>query len=66
MFLSIETHVKFYKLTLLDGSVRIVRRDVYWDTGFKSQEEIDLINQIETQLENHCIPSMLDFLEESL
>jgi len=58
MFQSIETHPKFYKLILLDGTPRIVRRDVYWDSGFKSPEELELINQIEAQLENHCIPLM--------
>ena len=58
MFQSIETYDKFYKLILLDGTPRIVRRDVYWDSGFKSDEEIILINQIEAQLEEHCIPLM--------
>lgn len=58
MFQSIETHAKFYKIILLDGTPRIVRRDVYWDSGFKAEEEITFINQIESQLENHCIPAM--------
>ena len=50
MFQSIETHEKFYKLILADGTPRIVRRDVYWDTGYKSPEELELIEQIEAQL----------------
>ena len=54
MFKSIETHTKFYKVILLDDTPRIVRRDVYWDSGFKSQSEIDMIAQIEAQLENYC------------
>jgi hypothetical protein len=58
MFKSIETHEKFYKVVYHDGSQRIVRRDVYWDSGFKSQNELDLMDQIHAQLEQHHIPCM--------
>lgn len=54
MFKNIETYPKFYKLILLDGTPRIVRRDVYWDSGFKCEKELALIAQIEAQLENYC------------
>lgn len=48
--ITVEIQEKFYKVILEDGTPRIVRRDVYWDSGFKSQEEIDLIAQIEKEL----------------
>ena len=58
MFKSITTHEKYYAIVYQDDSRRVVRRDTYYDTGWKSPEEIGLIEQIEAQLEYHCTPNM--------
>jgi len=50
-FTQIEIQEKFYSFVDAAGTKRIVRRDVYWDSGFKSESEIELIKQIESQLE---------------
>ena len=54
MFKSIETYPKYYAVVHLDGTPQTVRRDVYWDSGYKSPIEIKLVEQIEAQLEDHC------------
>jgi len=56
MFKSIATYTKFYFIIHQNGIPQTVRRDVYWDSGFKSPKEIKLIEQIEAQLEDGGLP----------
>lgn len=58
MFLHTEKQDKFYRVVEFDGTVRQVRRDTYWDSGFKSPSEIKLINEIETHFEENAVPSI--------
>lgn len=52
MFKSITTFPKYYLVVWHDDRPQVVRRDVYWDNGFKSPAENELIEQIKAQLEN--------------
>ena len=56
MFKTIETYDKYYVIIHLDDTRQVVRRDVYYDNGFKSPKELGLIEQVESQLENGWQP----------
>lgn len=49
--MKIETHDKFYVIIKDDGSRRQVRRDIYWDSGFKDSNENISIDMIEEAIE---------------
>ena len=46
-----EIHENYYLVTLPDGEKHVVRRDTYWDSGWKCQKQIDIINRIEKIIE---------------
>lgn len=44
---NIQVNPKYYRVTHPDGFVEIVRRDVYWDTGWKDPIQLKRIAEIE-------------------
>ena len=48
---NIKVHDKFYSWVDNDGKYCQVRRDIYWDNGYKSPNELALIEQVEAELE---------------
>lgn len=48
---TIQVNEKFFVVIRPDGTRTQVRRDVYWDTGFKNPEETDMIKRIELAID---------------
>ena len=65
MFEFITTHTKYYFVRHANGRIpQTIRRDVYWDNGFKSPAELKLIEQVEAQFEENAVPCLY-LLEEA-
>ena len=47
----IEVHEKYYLITYTDKSFEVVRRDVYWDNGWKDPRQVQRCKEIEAILE---------------
>ena len=58
MFKHTETHEMYYCGRTADNTYVQVRRDTYWDSGFKSETELLAIAQFETSFEENAIPSL--------
>ena len=50
--MKIEVNEKFYLLTHEDGFIEIVRRDVYWDSGWKDPLQVATCKIVEAILED--------------
>ena len=48
--MKIETHDKFYVIINDGGSKQQVRRDIYWDSGWKDPKEIEKVEKIENAI----------------
>lgn len=51
--MNIEVHEKYYLVTYSDKPFEVVRRDVYWDSGWKDERQVQRCKEIEAILENN-------------